>query len=87
MIRQRLKKEIESLSSYDIDLQRQLRIAEKAHLILPSHRMLDAASEHAKGAGKIGSTLRGIGPTYMDKTGRNGIRVGDIDRLKLHDEV
>ncbi|MGB0456796.1 MAG: adenylosuccinate synthase [Chitinophagales bacterium] len=72
-----LKKEIESLSSYDIDLQRQLRIAEKAHLILPSHRMLDAASEHAKGAGKIGSTLRGIGPTYMDKTGRNGIRVGD----------
>ena len=72
-----LKKEIESLSSYDIDLQRQLRIAETAHLILPSHRMLDAASEHAKGAGKIGSTLRGIGPTYMDKTGRNGIRVGD----------
>ena len=72
-----LKKEIESLSSYDIDLQRQLRIAEKAHLILPSHRMLDAASEHAKGAGKIGSTLRGIGPTYMDKTGRNGIRIGD----------
>ena len=72
-----LKKEIESLSAYDIDLQKQLRIAEKAHLILPSHRLLDAASEHAKGAGKIGSTLRGIGPTYMDKTGRNGIRVGD----------
>ena len=69
-------KKIESLSSYDIDLQRQLD-SEKAHLILPSHRMLDAASEHAKGAGKIGSTLRGIGPTYMDKTGRNGIRVGD----------
>ena len=60
-----LKKEIESLSAYDIDLQRQLRIAEKAHLILPSHRLLDAASEHAKGAGKIGSTLRGIGPTYI----------------------
>lgn len=73
-----LKKEIESLAAYDIDLQRQLRIAEKAHLILPSHRLLDAASEHAKGAGKIGSTLRGIGPTYMDKTGRNGIRVGDV---------
>ena len=72
-----LRKEIESLSEYDIDLQRQLRVAEKAHLILPSHRLLDAASEHAKGAGKIGSTLRGIGPTYMDKTGRNGIRVGD----------
>ena len=73
-----LKKEIESLSAYDIDLQRQLRIAEKAHLILPSHRLLDAASEHAKGSSKIGSTLRGIGPTYMDKTGRNGIRIGDI---------
>ncbi len=72
-----LRKEIESLSEYDLDLQRQLRLAEKAHLILPSHRLLDAASEHAKGAGKIGSTLRGIGPTYMDKTGRNGIRVGD----------
>ena len=72
-----LRKEIESLSEYDLDLQRQLRVAEKAHLILPSHRLLDAASEHAKGAGKIGSTLRGIGPTYMDKTGRNGIRVGD----------
>ena len=73
-----LKKEIDSLSAYEIDLQKQLRIAEKAHLILPSHRLLDAASEHAKGAGKIGSTLRGIGPTYMDKTGRNGIRVGDV---------
>ena len=72
-----LRKEIESLSEYDLDLQRQLRVAQKAHLILPSHRLLDAASEHAKGAGKIGSTLRGIGPTYMDKTGRNGIRVGD----------
>ena len=78
-----LKKEIESLSAYDIDLQRQLRIAEKAHLILPSHRLLDAASEHAKGAEKIGSTLRGIGPTYMDKTGRNGIRVGDIMTLNF----
>ncbi|MEC8031979.1 MAG: adenylosuccinate synthase [Bacteroidota bacterium] len=78
-----LKKEIESLSAYDIDLQRQLCIAEKAHLILPSHRLLDAASEHAKGAGKIGSTLRGIGPTYMDKTGRNGIRVGDIMTLNF----
>jgi adenylosuccinate synthase len=55
-----------------------LLISKKAHLILPSHKMLDAASEKAKGQSKIGSTLKGIGPTYMDKTGRNGIRVGDI---------
>ena len=55
-----------------------LLIAEKAHLILPTHKVLDAASEAAKGKAKIGSTLRGIGPTYMDKTGRNGLRVGDI---------
>ncbi len=55
-----------------------IRVAKKAHLILPTHRMLDAASEAAKGKGKIGSTLKGIGPTYMDKTGRNGLRVGDI---------
>ena len=55
-----------------------LKIAKKAHLILPTHRILDAASENAKGKAKIGSTLKGIGPTYMDKTGRNGLRVGDI---------
>ena len=53
-------------------------ISKKAHLILPTHRLLDAASEASKGKAKIGSTLKGIGPTYMDKTGRNGIRVGDI---------
>src|SRR5690606_23762834 len=51
----------------------------KAHLILPTHRLLDAASETSKGKAKIGSTLKGIGPTYMDKTGRNGIRVGDLE--------
>lgn len=56
----------------------QLYISKKAHLILPTHRLLDAASEQAMGKGKIGSTLKGIGPTYMDKTGRNGLRVGDI---------
>jgi adenylosuccinate synthase len=56
-----------------------LIISRKAHLILPTHRLLDAASETAKGKAKIGSTLKGIGPTYMDKTGRNGIRVGDIE--------
>ena len=55
-----------------------LKISKRAHLILPTHRMLDAASEAAKGKSKIGSTLKGIGPTYMDKTGRNGLRVGDI---------
>jgi len=55
-----------------------LIISQKAHLIIPTHRILDAASEHAKGKTKIGSTLKGIGPTYMDKTGRNGLRVGDV---------
>ena len=61
-----------------MDITGKLLISKKAHLILPTHRMLDAASESAKGKGKIGSTLKGIGPTYMDKTGRNGLRVGDI---------
>lgn len=71
-------KEIENLAPYDIDFNTKLLISKKAHLILPTHRLLDAASEAAKGKAKIGSTLKGIGPTYMDKTGRNGIRVGDI---------
>ena len=73
------KKEIESLEAMNIDLTKNLWISSKAHLILPTHRILDAASEAAKGKSKIGSTLKGIGPTYMDKTGRNGLRVGDID--------
>jgi adenylosuccinate synthase len=72
------KKEIDTLSSLTDNLHKKLLISKKAHLILPSHRILDAASEAAKGQTKIGSTLRGIGPTYMDKTGRNGLRVGDI---------
>jgi adenylosuccinate synthase len=71
-------KEIKNLAPYDIDFNTKLLISKKAHLILPTHRLLDAASEAAKGKAKIGSTLKGIGPTYMDKTGRNGIRVGDI---------
>ena len=71
-------KEIEGLKPYNIDFNQKLLISKKAHLILPTHRLLDAASEAAKGKSKIGSTLKGIGPTYMDKTGRNGIRVGDI---------
>ena len=71
-------KEIENLTPYKIDLNKKLLISKKAHLILPTHRLLDAASEESKGKLKIGSTLKGIGPAYMDKTGRNGIRVGDI---------
>ena len=62
-----------------MDVKSKLIISRKAHLILPTHRLLDAASEASKGKAKIGSTLKGIGPTYMDKTGRNGIRVGDIE--------
>ena len=73
------QKEIEGLAKFDIDIQSRLLISSKAHLILPTHRLLDAASETAKGKAKIGSTLKGIGPTYMDKTGRNGIRIGDIE--------
>jgi adenylosuccinate synthase len=72
-----LRKEIESLKKFNLSFQN-LYISRKAHFILPTHRLLDAASEAAKGATKIGSTLKGIGPTYMDKTGRNGLRVGDI---------
>ncbi len=71
------KKEIDALKVRNTDL-KNLYISRKAHLILPTHRVLDAASEAAKGVSKIGSTLKGIGPTYMDKTGRNGLRVGDI---------
>ena len=72
------RKELDGLSGFGIDFGKKLLISKKAHLILPTHRLLDAASEAAKGKAKIGSTLKGIGPTYMDKTGRNGIRVGDI---------
>lgn len=72
------KTEIEALQKLGVDVSEQLLISQKAHLILPSHRVLDAASEAAKGKTKIGSTLKGIGPAYMDKTGRNGLRVGDI---------
>ncbi len=73
------KKELENLEQFDIDFKTKLLISRKAHLILPTHRLLDAASEVSKGKAKIGSTLKGIGPTYMDKTGRNGIRVGDLE--------
>ena len=72
------KKELDKLKPFNIDYINRLVISKKAHLILPTHRLLDAASEFTKGKNKIGSTLKGIGPTYMDKTGRNGLRVGDI---------
>jgi adenylosuccinate synthase len=77
------KKEIDALVEMGVDVKKSLQISRKAHLILPTHRMLDAASEQAKGKEKIGSTLKGIGPTYMDKTGRNGLRVGDIEAVNF----
>ncbi|HEY8783017.1 MAG TPA: adenylosuccinate synthase [Mucilaginibacter sp.] len=75
-----LKREIDKLkdAGHDLLAKQNLMIAKRAHLILPTHQLLDAASEKKMGEGKIGSTLKGIGPTYMDKTGRNGLRVGDI---------
>ncbi|WP_167612931.1 adenylosuccinate synthase [Maribellus sediminis] len=72
------KKEIESLSKIGVDISKNLYISKKAHMILPTHRILDAASEQKKGETKIGSTLKGIGPTYKDKIGRDGLRVGDL---------
>jgi adenylosuccinate synthase len=73
------QKELTALSKFNIDFKKNLLISRKAHIILPTHRLLDAASETSKGKAKIGSTLKGIGPTYMDKTGRNGIRIGDLE--------
>ncbi len=73
------KKELDKLAEQDVDYKKSLLISRKAHIILPTHRLLDAASEASKGKAKIGSTLKGIGPTYMDKTGRNGLRVGDLE--------
>jgi len=73
------KKELDKLAEQHVDYKKSLLISRKAHIILPTHRLLDAASEASKGKAKIGSTLKGIGPTYMDKTGRNGIRVGDLE--------
>lgn len=70
--------ECKKLEEIGVPVKERILISKKAHLILPSHRIIDAASEQAKGASKIGSTLKGIGPAYMDKTGRNGLRVGDI---------
>lgn len=72
------QKECEKITAQGVDLKKNLFISEKTHLILPTHRALDMASEMAKGKDKIGSTLKGIGPAYMDKTGRNGLRIGDL---------
>ena len=80
------RKEIDELKEKGININSNLSISRKAHLILPTHRILDAASESAKGKSKIGSTLKGIGPTYMDKTGRNGLRVGDTEGNDFHDK-
>ncbi len=73
-----LKRECETVAGFGIDYKKNLFISQKAHLIIPTHRALDKASEVSKGTEKIGSTLKGIGPAYMDKTGRNGLRVGDL---------
>ena len=73
-----LKRECESVAAMGVDYRKNLFISQRAHLILPTHRAIDKASETSKGNEKIGSTLKGISPAYMDKTGRNGIRVGDI---------
>jgi adenylosuccinate synthase len=72
--------ELDGLDQFNLDYKSNLIISRKAHVILPTHRLLDAASETSKGKAKIGSTLKGIGPTYMDKTGRNGIRIGDLEQ-------
>ena len=91
------KREIDELEDLGIDVRSKLKVSKKAHLIVPTHRLLDEASERSKGESKIGSTLKGIGPTYMDKTGRNGLRFGDIQNpdfkekyttlIKKHDQI
>ncbi|MEZ5198446.1 MAG: adenylosuccinate synthase [Bacteroidales bacterium] len=78
--------ELENLLQNNISIENRLLISKKAHLILPTHRMLDAAYESAKGKDKIGSTLKGIGPTYTDKAARIGLRIGDIDRDDFTDK-
>ena len=74
-----LKNELHNLKKYNINFKNNLLISRRAHLILPTHKIIDKASEKLKGKSKIGSTLKGIGPTYMDKTGRNGLKIGDIE--------
>ncbi|MDR2126120.1 MAG: adenylosuccinate synthase [Prevotellaceae bacterium] len=73
-----LMDEIDTIEAMGVDIKSQLLVSKRAHLILPTHKIIDAASEASKGKTKIGSTLKGIGPAYMDKTGRNGLRIGDL---------
>ena len=73
-----LKRECDAVAAMGVDVKKNLFISERTNIIIPSHRALDKASELSKGESKIGSTLKGIGPAYMDKTGRNAIRVGDL---------
>lgn len=85
-----LRREMDNLHNAGVNFKENLYISKKAHLILPSHRYLDAVMESAKGQSKIGSTLRGIGPTYTDKVARRGLRIGDIfsdDFQKRYDEL
>ena len=77
-------KEIQALLAMNVPVNDRMVISRKAHVIIPTHRLLDRASEASKGEAKIGSTLKGIGPSYMDKTGRNGLRVGDLLDEILH---
>lgn len=81
-----LQREMVKLRQSGTEIGANLFVSRKAHLILPSHRLLDAASEKAKGASKIGSTLKGIGPTYTDKISRNGLRVGDISSASFYEK-
>jgi adenylosuccinate synthase len=81
-----LKKEIKQVRKIKCKCSIKIINFKKAHLILPTHKLLDQASEIAKGKHKIGSTLKGIGPTYMDKTGRNGLRVGDINSKEFKEK-
>ncbi len=81
-----LMNEIKKIEAEGIEVRNRLIVSKKAHLIIPSHRWLDAASEAMKGKDKIGSTLKGIGPGYMDKTGRNGLRVGDIEQSNFKEK-
>ncbi|MCC6371810.1 MAG: adenylosuccinate synthase, partial [Bacteroidia bacterium] len=80
------KKEIDALVKLGVDVKTKLVISKRAHLILPTHILLDKASEASKGEKKIGSTQKGIGPTYMDKTGRNGLRIGDIETNEFREK-
>ncbi|WP_020657219.1 adenylosuccinate synthase [Rudanella lutea] len=80
------RREIDGLGKFNLDLSRNLTISKKASIIIPTHRLLDAAFEQSKGESKIGSTLRGIGPAYQDKVARQGLRVGDILSPNFHDK-